>query len=95
MQKKIKLKIKKYPIKINSNGELYYNGSLIRKKTLIKLSSSILKADNNGNFFLETPAEKGSIVVEDANYNKYGHITSVKAHPSGSIGNIEYFLVCN
>ena len=66
MQKKIKLKIKKFPIKINSNGEWYYNGSLIRKKTLIKLFSSILKADNNGNFFLETPAEKGSIEVEDS-----------------------------
>lgn len=66
MQKKIKLKIKKFPIKINSNGEWFYNGSLIKKKTLIKLFSSILKADNNGNFFLETPAEKGSIEVEDS-----------------------------
>ena len=48
-----------------------------------------------GSFLLSSAEFTGSIVVEDANYNKYAHITSVKAHPSVSIGNIEYFLVCN
>ena len=66
MQDKKKLKIKKFPIKINSNGEWFYNNSLIKRKALIKLFSSVLVSDNKGNFFLETPAEKGSIQVEDS-----------------------------
>ena len=66
MQQKKKLKIKEFPIKINSNGEWFYNDSLIKRKALIKLFSSVLVSDNKGNFFLETPAEKGSIKVEDS-----------------------------
>ena len=58
--------IKKFPIKINSNGDWLYKNSLIKKKVLIKLFSSVLVSDNKGNFFLETPAEKGKIEVEDA-----------------------------
>lgn len=58
--------IKEFPIKINSNGDWFYNNSLIKKKTLIKLFSSVLVADNKENFYLETPAEKGKITVEDA-----------------------------
>tara|TARA_B100000315_G_scaffold225843_1_gene232393 strand:+ start:3537 stop:4076 length:540 start_codon:yes stop_codon:yes gene_type:complete len=65
LQKKIKLKIKKFPIKINSKGEWFYNGSLIRKKALIKIFASVLVSDGKGNFYLETPAEKGKIEVED------------------------------
>ena len=57
--------IKKFPIKIKSNGEWFYKNNLIQKKALIKLFSSVLIADEKGNFFLETPAEKGAIEVED------------------------------
>ena len=64
--KKQKNIIKKFPIKINSNGDWLYKNSLIKKKVLIKLFSSVLVSDNKGNFFLETPAEKGKIEVEDA-----------------------------
>jgi len=64
--KKNKDIIKKFPIKIKSNGEWLYQNDLIQKKTLIKLFSSVLVADNKGKFYLETPAEKGSIEVEDA-----------------------------
>ena len=58
--------IKKFPIKIKSNGEWLYQNSLIQKKALIKLFSSVLIGDGKGNFYLETPAEKGKIEVEDA-----------------------------
>tara|TARA_Y100000590_G_scaffold154298_1_gene177335 strand:- start:18761 stop:19225 length:465 start_codon:yes stop_codon:yes gene_type:complete len=58
--------IKKFPIKIKSNGEWFYQNELIQKKALIKLFSSVLVADSKGNFYLETPAEKGKIEVEDA-----------------------------
>ena len=58
--------IKKFPIKIKSNGEWLYQNNLIKKKALIKLFSSVLVADKKGNFYLETPAEKGKIEVEDS-----------------------------
>ena len=64
--KKNKNIIKKFPIKIKSNGEWLYQNTLIKKKTLIKLFSSVLVADEKGNFYLETPAEKGKIEVEDS-----------------------------
>ncbi len=57
--------IKKFPIKIKSNGEWLYQNNLIQKKSLIKLFSSVLVSDEKGNFYLETPAEKGKIEVED------------------------------
>jgi len=58
--------IKKFPIKIKSNGEWLYQNTIIKKKALIKLFSSVLVADGKGNFYLETPAEKGKIQVEDS-----------------------------
>ena len=58
--------IKKFPIKIKSNGEWLYQNSLIKKQVLIKLFAAVLIADGKGNFYLETPAEKGKIEVEDA-----------------------------
>ena len=58
--------IKKFPIKIKSNGEWLYKNNLIQKKALIKLFSSVLVADEKGNLYLETPAEKGKIEVEDS-----------------------------
>ena len=66
MQQKKTIKIKKFPIKINSNGEWFYKNSLIKRKALIKLFSSVLVCDNKRNFYLKTPAEKGSIEVEDS-----------------------------
>ena len=64
--KKNKNIIKKFPIKIKSNGEWLYQNTIIKKKALIKLFSSVLVADGKGNFYLETPAEKGKIEVEDS-----------------------------
>ena len=58
--------IKKFPIKIKSNGEWLYKNNLIKKEALVKLFASVLVADEKGNFYLETPAEKGMIEVEDA-----------------------------
>ena len=57
--------IKKFPIKIKSNGEWLYKDNLIKKAALIKLFSSVLVVDEKKQFYLETPAEKGMIEVED------------------------------
>ena len=53
-------------MRITRNGTWYYNGSPIRRKQLIKLFASILIRDEKGDFWLETPAEKCRIQVEDA-----------------------------
>ena len=66
MLKKKKNIIKKFPIKIKSNGEWLYQNNLIKREALIKLFSAVLVADEKGNFYLETPAEKGKIEVEDS-----------------------------
>ena len=43
-----------------------YQGSPIGRKELVCLFASVLKRDADGTFLLETPAERGRIVVEDA-----------------------------
>ena len=56
----------RFDIRIGYDGRWYYRGSPIERKPLVKLFSSVLKRDDEGQFWLETPAEKGLIEVEDA-----------------------------
>lgn len=53
-------------IRIDRNGLWHYQGSPIGRKELVKLFSTVLKKDENGDYWLETPVEKGRIQVEDA-----------------------------
>ena len=43
-----------------------YRGSPIGRKELVCLFASVLKREADGSFWLETPAERGRIEVEDA-----------------------------
>jgi len=54
------------PFVIRRDGTWLYRGSPIGRKELVCLFSSVLKRDAEGHFILETPAERGRIVVEDA-----------------------------
>lgn len=54
------------PFVIRRDGAWHYRDSLIERKELVCLFSSVLKRDAEGQFLLETPAERGAIVVEDA-----------------------------
>ena len=54
------------PFLIKRDGTWMYKGSAIRRKELVCLFSSVLKRDADGGFWLETPAERGTIEVEDA-----------------------------
>lgn len=54
------------PFLIQRDGTWLYQGSPIRRKPMVCLFSSMLKRDVEGTFWLETPAESGSIQVEDA-----------------------------
>lgn len=52
-------------IRIDSEGLWFYHGSPIGRKELVKLFASVLQLDEDGKYWLITPAEKGEIVVED------------------------------
>ena len=54
------------PFVIRRDGSWLYRGSVIGRKELVCLFSSVLKRDDAGRFLLETPAERGLIEVEDA-----------------------------
>jgi hypothetical protein len=55
-----------YNIRIARDGTWFYNGSPIGRLNLVKLFSSVLRRDEQGDFWLITPAERGRIEVEDA-----------------------------
>jgi uncharacterized protein len=54
------------PFLIKRDGTWLYRGSPICRKELVCLFASVLKRDEDGAFWLETPAERGRIEVEDA-----------------------------
>ncbi len=54
------------PFLIQRDGTWLYRGSPIRRKPLVCLFASVLRRDEMGTYWLETPAERGSIEVEDA-----------------------------
>ena len=53
------------PFLIQRDGTWLYRGSPIRRKPLVCLFASVLQRDDAGVYWLETPAERGSIEVED------------------------------
>ena len=55
-----------FPIRIARDGVWFYRGSPIRRKELARLFSTVLRRDEDGRYWLETPAERGTIEVDDA-----------------------------
>jgi len=55
-----------FDIRIGRDGTWYYRGSAIQRKPLVTLFSSVLKRDDAGQYWLQTPAERGRIDVDDA-----------------------------
>lgn len=55
-----------YAIRIGRDGTWYYRDSAIQRKPLVCLFASVLKRGADGAYWLETPAERGRIEVEDA-----------------------------
>ena len=54
------------PFVIRRDGTWMYRGSPIGRKEMVCLFASVLKREADGSFWLQTPAERGRIVVEDA-----------------------------
>ncbi|MCP5366519.1 MAG: DUF1285 domain-containing protein [Hyphomicrobiales bacterium] len=52
-------------IHIDRQGRWHYRGSPIDRKELVCLFASVLTRDADGEYWLETPAERGRITVED------------------------------
>ncbi len=53
-------------MRIARDGTWFYHGSPIGRKRLVKLFASVLRREDDGHYYLVTPAEKGRIAVEDA-----------------------------
>jgi hypothetical protein len=54
------------PFLIRRDGSWLYRGSPINRKELVCLFASVLRRDVDGEWWLQTPAERGRIEVEDA-----------------------------
>jgi hypothetical protein len=54
------------PFLIKRDGTWLYRGSPINRKELVCLFSSVLRREEDGSWWLQTPAERGRIEVEDA-----------------------------
>jgi hypothetical protein len=55
-----------FDIRITVDGKWHYRGSPIERVGLVRLFASVLKRDETGAYWLETPAERGRIQVDDA-----------------------------
>ena len=53
-------------MRITRDGIWHYRGSPINRPSMVKLFASVLKRDETGDFWLETPVEKCRIRVDDA-----------------------------
>jgi hypothetical protein len=54
------------PFLIKRDGTWLYRGSPINRKELVCLFASVLRREEDGSWWLQTPAERGRIEVEDA-----------------------------
>ena len=59
-------KFEDFEIHIASDGRWFHQGDEIKRIAIVKLFASVLSLDNDGRYWLTTPAEKGEITVEDA-----------------------------
>jgi hypothetical protein len=55
-----------FDIRITPDGAWHYQGSPIGRMALVRLFASVLKRDAAGDYWLETPVERGRIRVDDA-----------------------------
>ena len=56
---------REFDIRIARDGTWFYHGSPITRKPLVRLFASVLRRDEQGEYWLQTPAEKGRIRVDD------------------------------
>jgi uncharacterized protein len=52
-------------MRIARDGSWFYQGSPIARQPLVRLFASVLRREDDGQYWLVTPAERGRIVVDD------------------------------
>lgn len=55
-----------FDLRIARDGTWYYKGTPITRMPLVKLFASVLRRESDGSYWLVTPVERGTIVVDDA-----------------------------
>jgi uncharacterized protein len=65
-------------IRIGRDGTWFYHGSPIGRKPLVKLFASVLRREDDGDYWLVTPAERGRIKVDDVPF------TAVEVNAAGA-----------
>ena len=63
---RIPVELRDLDMRIAHDGTWYYRGSPINRPALVKLFASVLRREDDGSYWLVTPAERGRVVVEDA-----------------------------
>lgn len=58
--------VKDIDMEIRRDGTWYYMGTPIKRQRLVRLFSTVLRREDDGEFYLVTPVEKCRIKVEDA-----------------------------
>lgn len=53
-------------MRIARDGTWFYRGTPINRMPLVKLFASVLRREDDGGYWLVTPAERGRVAVEDA-----------------------------
>ncbi len=53
-------------MRIDANGTWYYHGTPITRQKMVNLFSTVVRRDNDGEYWLITPAEMARIKVDDA-----------------------------
>src|SRR5215472_11722334 len=64
-------------MRIAADGTWFYQGTPINRMPLVKLFAAVLRREDDGEFWLVTPAERGRVLVEDAPF------TAVEVTSSG------------
>ena len=65
-------------IRIGRDGTWFYHGSPIGRKPLVKLFASVLRREDDGDYWLVTPAERGRIKVDEVPF------TAVEVNAAGA-----------
>jgi len=71
-------------IRIGRDGTWFYHGSPIGRKPLVKLFASVLRREDDGDYWLVTPVERGRIKVDEVPFTAVD-VNAAGAGPSQTL----------
>jgi hypothetical protein len=79
-QKREQAPIRHFQMRIARDGTWFYHGSPINRIRLVKLFSTVLRREADGQYWLVTPVERGIVDVDDAPFTavEMNHIAGVE-----------------